>query len=157
MGEQSGSESTSEADRLAELRARLAAGDRDAAGPLGELLARLGDLLGALEVWSDAYGERAPGSKRLAELLVREGYPADAVSVWEQADPVWNNPISLYRQQLASYAADVRYEFESDEPEEMSGTWMWVLESLLAQQGEAAVIARIRDWKSNPGGWAATR
>lgn len=157
MGAQSNGENASKADQISELRARAAAGDRDAPGPLGELLAQQGDLLGALQVWSDAYGERASRSKRLAELLVQEGYPADAVSVWEQADPVWNNPISLYRQQLASYPDDVRYEFESDEPEEMAGTWMWVLELMLLQQGEAAVIARIRDWKSNPGGWAATR
>jgi len=142
------------AQRIARLRARVDAGERDAAGPLGELLAGGGDLHGAIQVWVDAYGDEDPRTKRLAELLVQEGEPRDAVRVWEHSDAVWNNPISLYRQHLASLPEEERREFEYDEPEEMTGTWMAVLAELLVRQGEAAVIAHVRARKAEPGGRA---
>lgn len=145
------------AQRIAQLRARVDAGERDAAGPLGELLAGCGDLHGAIRVWVDAYGDSEPRTKRLAELLVQEGEPQDAVRVWEHSGAVWNNRISLYRQSLASLPEEERREFEYDEPEEMTGTWMAVLAELLVQQGEAAVIAHVRARKTEAGGPAAAR
>lgn len=134
----------------------MGAGERDAAGPLGELLAGRGDLRGAIQVWVDAYGDSAPGTKRLAELLVQEGELEDAVRAWEDSDPVWNNPISVYRQRLASLPEEERREFEYDEPEEMTGSWIAVLAELLAQQGEAAVIARVRALETEPVGERGT-
>lgn len=132
------------ADEIAQLRARVEAGDRDAPGPLGELLAGQGDLQGAIAVWDAAYGDEERLTKRLADLLVREGEVKDAVGVWEASYAVWTNPISLYRQGLAAMPADQRREFESDEPEEMAGTWTARLLELLVQQGEEAVVAHLR-------------
>jgi len=147
----------SSAEQIAQLRARVDAGDRHAAGPLGELLARQGDLHNAIEVWADAYGDTSPRTKRLAELLVREGDLKRAVSAWEESHAVWNNPVSLYRQYLATLSDEVRREQEYDEPEEMAGTQTEVLAELLAQHGEQAVIAQLRAWGTKPGGLAATQ
>jgi hypothetical protein len=63
----------SRAEQITQLRARVDAGERDAAGPLGELLARRGDQQGAIQVWADAYGDGSPRTKRLAESLVQAG------------------------------------------------------------------------------------
>jgi hypothetical protein len=131
-------------ERIADLRARVEAGDRNAPGPLGELLAGQGDLAGAIAVWDTAYGDEERLTKRLADLLVQEGELKDAVGVWEASYAVWTNPISLYRQGLAAMPEDERREFESDEPEEMAGTWTARLIELLVQKGEAAVIAQVR-------------
>jgi hypothetical protein len=60
-------------EQIAELRARADAGDRNAAGRLGELLAGRGDLAGALRVWAQAYGGCSPTTRRLAELLAGRG------------------------------------------------------------------------------------
>jgi hypothetical protein len=134
------------------MRARVDAGDRDAAGPLGELLAGQGDLHGAIKVWADTYGDRSPRTKRLAELLVQEGDPEDAVRVWEDSDAVWNNPISLYREYLASLPEEERQEYLYDITEEVAGTWIAVLSELMAHQGEEAVLTQWRAWKARPGG-----
>ena len=143
-------------ERVTNLRARVDAGDRDAAGPVGEILRGGGDLLGAIQVWGDAYGDRSPRTKQLAELLVREGELERAARLWEDSDPVWNNPISLYRQYLASLPADERREFEYDEPEEMAGTQTAKLAELFVHQGEEAVLAQLRAWNTKPDGRAAT-
>lgn len=139
---------TPHTEQIAQLRARVDAGERDAPGPLGELLAEQGDEQGAIQVWADAYGDRFPTTKRLAELLIQEGELHDAVRVWEASYPVWSNPISLYRQHLATLPDEERRERESDEPEEMFGTWMAVLTELLTQQDEQAVIAQVRAQKA---------
>jgi hypothetical protein len=140
---------------ITQLRARVDAGDRDAAGPLGELLAAQGDRPGAIQVWAAAYGDEAPWTKQLADLLVREGYPEDTVSVWEASAAVWSNPISLYRQHLATLSDEERREHEYDEPEEMAGTWTAVLTELLAHHSEEAVIAQLRAREARPGNSAA--
>jgi hypothetical protein len=147
---------TSSAEQITRLRARVAAGERDAAGPLGELLASRGDHQGAIQVWADAYGDRSPGRKRLAELLVREGDLERAVSVWDESAAVWSNPISLYRQYLATLSDEERQEHEYDEPEEMAGTQAAVLVELFAREGEEAVIAQLRAWRAKPGDSATT-
>jgi len=140
----------STAQKIAQTRARLEAGEHDAAGPLGELLARSGDRQGAIQVWGDAYGQESPSRKRLAELLAREGRLDLAVSVWEESLQVWHNPISLYSQHLARMSDEERTEALWDEPEEMAGTLVARLGLLFDQQGEEAVIAQLRVWETRP-------
>ena len=146
----------SSAAQITHLQARIDAGDRDAAGPLGELLALRGDLQDAIHVWAAAYGDKSPTTKQLAELLAREGELERAVRAWELADPVWHNPISLHRQYLATLTEEAQLEYQYDEPEEMTGTQTAKLAELLTRQGEEAVIAQLRTWNTKPDTSSAT-
>ncbi|MFI9542623.1 hypothetical protein ACIHAR_01325 [Streptomyces sp. NPDC052016] len=129
-------------DHIAELRARADAGDRNAAGRLGELLAKQGDREGALRVWARAYGDTSPTTKRLAELLVERGDPDRAVEVWKFSDAVWQNPAGLRAEYLATL--DTCDRADDDDPEDWAFTEAEELAGLLAERGDAAAIAELR-------------
>ena len=157
MEHRSGGGDLSTAEQIEHLRARLRAGDREAAGPLGELLAGQGDRQGAIEVWGGAYGEAEPLTRRLAELLVREGDLERAVSAWLVSHSVWSNPAGRYRRYLATLSDEDRREHEYDEPEETAGTQTAVLVELLAGHGEEAVVAQLRAWNTGLSGPVAAQ
>ncbi|NDU76965.1 hypothetical protein GWI34_30735 [Actinomadura sp. DSM 109109] len=127
-------------DEIVELRARAEAGDHDAAGRLGELLAKYGDLEAALDVWARAYGDAAPTTKRLAELLADRGDLKAAVEVWQFSDPVRQNPSGLHEEFMAALDADDRVDWEED-PEDWAFTERERLTRLLADRGDEAAIA----------------
>ncbi|WP_433473801.1 hypothetical protein ACQPZP_34090 [Spirillospora sp. CA-142024] len=104
-------------DQIAELRARADAGDRNAAGRLGELLAKHGDLEGAVRVWVSAYGDDSPTTARLAELMAGRGDLEGAVGVWRFSDVVRYNPAGLHEGFLSTLDAAERIDWE-DEPED---------------------------------------
>jgi len=83
-------------DQIAELQARADAGDRNAAGRRGELLAGRGDPEGAVRVWAQAYGDDSPTTRRLGELLAERGALEGAVRAWQFSDVVWQNPAGLH-------------------------------------------------------------
>ncbi|MFI6335122.1 hypothetical protein [Streptomyces sp. NPDC050535] len=130
-------------DQIAELRARADAGDRNAAGRLGELLAKRGDQEGALELWARTYGADSPTTKRLAELLAERGDLADAVTVWTFSDVVWQNPAGLHAEYLDTLDALDRLECE-DDPEDWAFIEAEELAGLLAERGDEAALAELR-------------
>jgi hypothetical protein len=96
-------------DQIAELQARADAGDRNAAGRLGELLAGRGDPEGAVRVWAQAYGDASPTTRWLAELLAEHEVPGSGgrSGTWgprpfEQAKAML---ISELRRNLSTWAA----------------------------------------------------
>jgi broad specificity phosphatase PhoE len=128
-------------DQIAELRARADAGDRNAAGRLGELLARRGDLEDAVRVWAEAYGDGSPTTRRLGELLARRGDLESAVRVWQFSDAVWQNPEGLHAEFLAAVSPDELLEWD-DGPEDWAFMEEEQLAKLLAER--AAAIAELR-------------
>ena len=133
----------SDPDQIAELRARAEAGDRDAAGRLGELLAGGGDQAGALRVWAQAYGDGSPTTKRLAELLAEQGDLEEAVAMWKVSDAVRGNPEGSHAAFLNTLDRDERLDYE-DDPEDWGFTEAESLARLLAERGDAAAIAELR-------------
>jgi len=124
---------TPDPDQLAHLQARAEAGDRDAAGRLGELLARRGDLEAALRVWAEAYGDAFPTTRRLAALLAERGDLPGAVRVWEFSDAVWQNPAGLHAEFLSSLSPGEFAEWD-DDPEDWAFTEQETLARLLAER-----------------------
>lgn len=129
-------------DHLAELRARADAGDRNAAGRLGELLANRGDPEGALRVWVRAYGDDSPTTRRLAELLAEGGDLSGAVKAWKFSDVVWQNPAGLHAEYLDTLDDDDR--LDEDDPEDWTFMEAEEVAQLLAERGDEAAIAELR-------------
>jgi hypothetical protein len=105
-------------DQIAELRARADAGDRDAGGRLGELLAGRGDLEGALRVWAQAYGDTSSTTRRLAELLAEQGDLAGAVRAWQFSDVVWQNPAGFRAEYLSTLSPEDYLQETTHDPED---------------------------------------
>ncbi|HEY3868741.1 MAG TPA: hypothetical protein VGM10_10340 [Actinocrinis sp.] len=141
------------AEQIAQLRVRADAGERDAAGLLGELLAREGDLEGAIQVWTDAYGDESWTTKELAELLAQDGDLIGAVRTWEVCDSVWQNPIGLHAQHLSTLTDEER--LEEDDPEDWAFTEWQRLTRLLAERGDEAAAEQLREWHKPAGGSTA--
>ncbi|WP_143736854.1 hypothetical protein [Microbispora sp. GKU 823] len=129
-------------NEIAELRARADAGDQNAAGRLGELLARSGDPEGALRVWARAYGGSSPTTKRLAELKAEDGDLQGAVSTWQVSDAVRQNREGLHQEYLDTLDAYER--LEDDDPEDWAFIEEEELTRLLAERGDEAAIAKLR-------------
>jgi hypothetical protein len=141
-------------EQITQLRARADAGDRNAAGLLGELLAQGGDLEGAVRVWAAAYGDSSSTTKRLAELPAEEGDLEGAARTWRFSDDVWQNPLGLHAQYRATLTAEER--LEEDDPEDWAFMESQRLTRLLAERGDEAAIAQMRAWTDHRGGAAAT-
>lgn len=114
--------------QIAELRARADAGDRNAAGRLGELLARNGNPEGALHVWARAYGDASPTTRQLADLLKGRGDVSGAVQVWQSSDEVRQNPGGFHAEFLNGLDASERMDWD-DEPED----WAFIEAEQLAR------------------------
>lgn len=142
-------------NHIAELRARADAGDQNAAGRSGELLAKSGDLEGALRVWAQAYGDSSPSTKRLAELMAEDGDLESAVSAWKCSDVVRQNPAGLHQEYLNSLDEDDRRDAD-DDPEDWAFIEEEQLTRLLAQRGDEATIAKLRA-QADAGGSVAAR
>ncbi|MEV4111624.1 hypothetical protein [Nonomuraea sp. NPDC049695] len=130
-------------DELAELRARADAGDRRAAGRLGELLVKQGDLEDAVRVWGQAYGDDSPTTRRLAQLLAERGDLEGAVRVWRFSDQVWQNPAGLQTEFLDTLDGCERLE-RQDDPEDWAFMEAEQLAGLLAERGDEAAIAELQ-------------
>lgn len=118
-------------DEIAHLQARADAGDRNAAGRLGELLARRGDLEGALRVWAQAYGERSSTTRQLAELLAERGDLEGAVAAWKFSDVAWQNPEGFREEFLSTLNPEDYLQETAFDPED----WAFM---------EAERLARLR-------------
>ena len=127
---------------MAELRARADAGDRNAAGRLGELLAKYGDEEDALRVWARAYGRESSTTLRLAELMVEWGDVTAAVRAWQFSDPVWQNPEGFHAEYLDSLPPDERA--DEDDPEDWAFMEREELAQLLAERGDEASMTELR-------------
>ncbi|WP_432933329.1 hypothetical protein ACQPZZ_17565 [Microbispora sp. CA-135349] len=130
-------------NEIAELRVRADAGDQNAAGRLGELLARSGDKEGALYVWARAYGDSSPTTKRLAELMAEDGDLQGAVRAWEGSDALWYNPEGLHQEHMRSLDPEDRM-WEDDGPEEWGFIEAEKLTLMLVERGDEATIAELR-------------
>jgi hypothetical protein len=135
-------------DQIAELQARADAGDRNAAGRLGELLARRGDLEGAVRVWAQAYGDDSPTTRRLGELLAEQGDLEGAARAWQFSDVVWQNPAGLHAESLSAMSPEERLE-RDDEPEDWAFMESQQLATLLAERadGQRRYVARWAEHK----------
>ena len=153
MEQRSGSENPGP-DHLAEWQARADAGDRNAAGRVGELLARRGDLEGALRVWAQAYGDSSWTTWRLAELKAELGDLQGAVSTWQFSDVVWQNPVGLRAEHLATLDPEDYLQETTDDPEDWAFMEGEQLTLLLALQGDEAATADLRA-RARPGTTAA--
>jgi hypothetical protein len=131
-------------NEIAALRARADAGDQRAGGRLGELLARSGDLEGALRVWARTYDDSSSTTKRLAELMAEDGDLKGAVGAWLCSDPVWQNPEGLHQEYLDSLDPLDRSEAEYDDPEDWAFIEEEQLTRMLAERGDEAAIAKLR-------------
>lgn len=131
-------------DEIAQLRARADAGDRNAAGRLGELLAKHGDPEGALRVWAEACGATSSATRRLAELLVQEGDLEKAVSTWQVSDEVWQNPAGLRQEYLSTLNDEDRAQEEYCDPEDWTFIESQQLTLTLARRGDMAAIAKLQ-------------
>ncbi len=131
-------------DEIAQFRARAAAGDRNAAGRLGELLARQGDLRGALQVWAETYGSTSPTTRRLAELQAEDGDLEKAVSTWQVSDEVWQNPAGLRQEHLSTLSAEDRAQEEYCDPEDWAFIEDQNLTFTLAQRGDKTALAKLQ-------------
>ncbi|MFF3849147.1 hypothetical protein [Streptomyces sp. NPDC002328] len=141
-------------EEIAELRARAEAGDRNAGGRLGELLARNGDREGALRQWAHTYGDTASTTRRLAEVLAQRGELAAAVQVWRFSDDVWQNPAGFHTEYMATLDPEDR--LEEDDPEDWAFMEREQLVNLLARWGDDAAIAELRALAEG-GEWLAAR
>ncbi len=120
-------------DQIAELRARAEAGDRNAAGLLGELLAARGDPEGAVRVWAQAYGDASPTTRRLAELLAEQGDLEGAARAWRFSDAVWQNPDGLRAEYLSTLSPEDYRQQTTDDPEDWAFMEAEQLASLLSE------------------------
>jgi hypothetical protein len=123
-------------DQIAELRARAEAGDRNAGGRLGELLARQGDRVGALRVWAQAYGDVSSTTRQLAELLTEQDNLEGAVQAWQFSDVVRQNPAGLHQEHLSTLSPEDYLEETSDDPEDWAYLEAERLASLRADWGD---------------------
>jgi hypothetical protein len=137
-------------DEVAQLQARADAGDHNAAGRLGELLARRGDLDGALRVWVQAYGDCSSTTRRLADLLAERGDLDGAVRAWQFSDVVWQNPAGLHAEFLSALSPEEFLEQTTDDPEDWAFTETERLAGLLAERRDEAAIAELRA-RARPG------
>jgi hypothetical protein len=135
---------TPDPDEIAQLQARADAGDGNAAGRLGELLAGRGDREGALRVWTRAYGDRPGATRRLAELLAEQGDLDSAVQAWKFSDVVWQNPEGLREEYLNTLSPEDYLQETTDDPEDWAFMQAEELVRLLAQRGDVAAIAELR-------------
>jgi hypothetical protein len=142
--------------QIAESAARADAGDRNAAGRLGELLAKRGDLEGAVRVWAQAYGGDSPTTRRLAELRAERGDLEGAVHAWEFSDVVWQNPAGLRAEFLSTLSPEDYLEATADDPEDWAFMETEKLARLLAERGDEAAIAELRA-RADAGDPAAAR
>jgi hypothetical protein len=143
--EQQSGDGMPDSDEIAELRSRAGRGDRNAAGRLGQLLARAGDLEGALRVWADGCGDTSPTAKRLAELLTEKGDLTRAVEVWTFTDAVYNNPEGLQAEFLSTLDDLDRAEYyDTMGPEGWESLELEQLAGLLAERGDEASMAELR-------------
>jgi hypothetical protein len=133
---------------IAELRARAATGDERAIGRLGELLAKSGDLEGALRVFSEGFGGSSvhATTKRLADLKAEEGDLRGAVSTWELSDVVWQNPEGVNRQAYLDELDDLALD---DDPSDWGYIQAMQLTVLLAERGDEEAIAQLRAGAAN--------
>jgi hypothetical protein len=142
--------------QIADLRPRADSGDRNAAGRLGELLAKQGDLEGAVRVWAQAYGDDAATTRRLGELLAERGDLEGAVRAWQFSDVVWQNPAGLHAEHLHTLSPEDFLQETTDDPED----WVFMeteqLAMLLAERGDEAAIAELRA-RARPGDPYATQ
>lgn len=143
MEHRSGS-GTPNPDEVAGLQARAAAGERNAAGRLGELLAEQGDREGALRVWAHAYGNSSDTTRRVAELLAERGDLEQAVHAWQFSDVVWQNPEGRHQEHLHALSPEDYLEATSDDPEDWAFMETERLAGLLAELGDEAAIAELR-------------
>jgi len=127
--------------QIAESAARADAGDRNAAGRLGELLARRGDLEGAVRVWAQAYGDVSATTRRLGELLAERGDLEGAVSAWRCSDVVRQNPAGLHAEFLSTLSPDEYLEWD-DEPEDWAFMETEQLARLLAERVHGGATRR---------------
>jgi hypothetical protein len=125
-----------DSDQIAELQARADAGDRNAAGRLGELLAGRGDLEGAVRVWAQAYGDDSPTTRRLAELLAEQGDLEGAARVWQFSDVVWQNPAGLHAEHLDTLSPEDYLQETTDDPEDWAFMEAEQLATLLAERDD---------------------
>jgi hypothetical protein len=125
-------------DEIAELQARADAGDRNAAGRLGELLAEQGNLEGALRVWARAHGDGSSTTRRLAELLAGRGDLKGAVQAWEFSDVVRQNPAGRHAEFLSALSPEEYLEETTNDPEDWASTETEWLARLLAERGDEA-------------------
>jgi len=135
---------TPDPDEVAQLQARAAAGDRNAAGRLGELLAEQGDREGALRVWAHGYGNGSDTTRRVAELLAERGDLEGAVHAWQFSDVVWQNPEGRHQESLRALSPEDYLEATSDDPEDWAFMETERLASLLAERGDEEAIAELR-------------
>lgn len=112
------------------------AGDRNAAGRLGELLAGRGDLEGALRVWTQAYGDCSATTRRLGELLAERGDLEGAVRAWRFSDVVWQNPAGLHAEHLSALSPEDLLQETTDDPEDWAFMETERLARLLAERGD---------------------
>jgi hypothetical protein len=136
-------------DQIAELQARADAGDRNAAGRLGELLAGRGDPEGAVRVWAHAYGDASPTTRRLAELLAEQGDLEGAARAWRFSDVVWQNPAGLHAEFLSTLSPEDYLQETTDDPEDWAFTEAEQLARLLAERddGQLRYVARWAECK----------
>jgi hypothetical protein len=104
--------------QIAQLQARADAGDGNAAGRLGELLAGRGDLEGAVRVWTQAYGDGSETTRRLGELLAERGDLEGAVRVWQFSDVVWQNPAGRHAEFLSALSPEDFLQETTNDPED---------------------------------------
>lgn len=123
--------STSDPDEIAGLQAQADAGDCDAAGRLGELLAWRGDREDALRVWVRAYGDRWSTTRQLAELWTERGDLDGAVRTWQFSDPVYCNPRGRHPEYLSTLPLEER--LDGYDPEEWGFIEAEELARLLAE------------------------
>lgn len=152
MEHQSGS-GTPDPGEIAELQARADAGDCNAAGRLGELLARQDDLPGALRVWVKAYGGSSSTTRRVGELLAGRGDLEGAVGAWQVSDAVYQNPEGFHSEHMSSLSPE-EYLERDDDPEDWAFIESEHLARMLADRGDWASIAELRGM-ARPGDPAA--
>ena len=110
------------------------------------MLAERGDRAGALRTWAQAYGERAPTTKRLAEVLAENGDLDGAVSAWQVSDALRNNPLGRHQAYVRSLPPEDKWEAADDGvgPEGWESMESEQLARLLAERGTEAAIAELR-------------
>jgi hypothetical protein len=138
------SEGVPDPEEIERLWVQADAGDRNAAGLLGELLAAGGDAEGALRVWVAAYGATSSTTKRLAELQVEDGDLQGAVSTWLASDEVRQNPAGLHQKHLSRLSLEDRLQEEQGDPEDWAYIEAQHLRFALAKRGDRSAIAELR-------------